>query len=57
MNIEFTQQQLQILNTAIIELPYRVAAPFIDHINHQVKRQQDLEVDKRGELSRQPSIN
>jgi hypothetical protein len=49
MNIEFTQQQLQILNTALIELPYRVAAPLIDHINHQIKRQQDLAFDERRE--------
>jgi 16S rRNA A1518/A1519 N6-dimethyltransferase RsmA/KsgA/DIM1 with predicted DNA glycosylase/AP lyase activity len=49
MKIEFNEQQLQVLNAAIIELPYRVSAPLIAHINQQIKEQQMLEFDERRE--------
>jgi hypothetical protein len=49
MKIEFNEQQLQVLNAAIIELPYRVSAPLIAHINQQIKEQQALEFDERRE--------
>ena len=49
MKIEFNEQQLSILNAAIIELPYRVSAPLIAHINQQIKEQQALEFDERRE--------
>jgi 16S rRNA A1518/A1519 N6-dimethyltransferase RsmA/KsgA/DIM1 with predicted DNA glycosylase/AP lyase activity len=49
MKIEFNEQQLQVLNAAIIELPYRVSAPLIAHINQQIQEQQALEFDARRE--------
>jgi 16S rRNA A1518/A1519 N6-dimethyltransferase RsmA/KsgA/DIM1 with predicted DNA glycosylase/AP lyase activity len=49
MKIEFNEQQLQVLNAAIIELPYRISAPLIAHINQQIKEQQMLEFDERRE--------
>lgn len=51
MKIEFNQQQLKVLNEALVELPFRVAAPLIDHINQQIKEQQALEIDKRREAA------
>jgi len=47
--ITFTEQQLQVLNAAIVELPYRISAPLIAHINQQIKEQQALEYDERRE--------
>jgi hypothetical protein len=37
--LTFTQEQLQILNTALLEVPYRLAAPLIASINSQIQRQ------------------
>lgn len=49
MKIEFNEQQLQVLSAALVELPYRVSAPLIAHINQQIKEQQALEFDERRE--------
>ena len=49
MKIEFNEQQLQVLNAALIELPFRIATPLIQHINQQIKEQQALEYDARRE--------
>jgi 16S rRNA A1518/A1519 N6-dimethyltransferase RsmA/KsgA/DIM1 with predicted DNA glycosylase/AP lyase activity len=49
MKIEFNEQQLQVLNAAIVELPFRISAPLINHINQQIKEQQALEFDARRE--------
>jgi hypothetical protein len=49
MKIEFNEQQLGILNAALVELPYRVAAPLIAHINQQIQEQRALEFDERRE--------
>jgi hypothetical protein len=43
MKIEFNEQQLQVLNAALAEIPYRMAAPLIQHINQQIQEQQNLE--------------
>ena len=43
MKIEFNEQQLQVLNAALVELPYRVAATLIAHINQQIQEQLNLE--------------
>jgi hypothetical protein len=51
MKIELNEQQLQVLNAALVELPYRMAAPLINHINQQIKEQQALEFDARHETS------
>jgi hypothetical protein len=42
MKIEFNEQQLQVLNLALVDLPYRVAAPLINHINAQIQKQFDV---------------
>lgn len=39
ITLTFTQEQLQILNAALVEIPYRVAAPLISEINKQIKDQ------------------
>ena len=49
MKIEFNEQQLQVLSAALVELPYRMSAPLIAHINQQIKEQQALEFDARRE--------
>jgi hypothetical protein len=49
MKIEFNEQQLQVLSAALVELPYRMSAPLINHINQQIKEQQALEFDERRE--------
>lgn len=37
--IEFNEKELQILNAAIIELPYKIAYPLIQSINEQISKQ------------------
>lgn len=39
ITLTFTQDQLQILNTALLEMPYKLAAPLISSINSQIQRQ------------------
>lgn len=39
--ISFSKNELQILNTALLEVPYRLAAPLISSINSQIQRQFD----------------
>ena len=39
ITISFTQEQLQVLNTALLEIPYKLAAPLISSINSQIQRQ------------------
>lgn len=51
MKLEFNEQQLSILNAAIVELPYRISAPLINHINQQIQEQRVLEFDERREKS------
>jgi hypothetical protein len=51
MKLEFNEQQLQVLSAAIIELPYRVSAPLIAHINQQIQEQRESEVNDKQEKS------
>lgn len=51
MKLEFNEQQLSVLNAAIVELPYRVSAPLINHINQQIQEQRALEFDARREAA------
>ena len=37
--ISFSKNELQILNTALLEVPYRLAAPLISSINSQIQQQ------------------
>lgn len=45
ITLSFTQEQLQVLNTALLEVPYRLAAPLISSINSQIQRQFDQRED------------
>ena len=57
MKIEFNEQQLQVLSAALVEIPYRMAAPLIAHINQQIKEQQALEFDAlREESENHPQV-
>lgn len=47
MKLELSEQQLNILNASLVELPYRIAAPLINHINQQIQEQFKLESDGR----------
>lgn len=37
--ITFTQQQLQVINMALGEIPFKHAAPLVDHINTEIQKQ------------------
>jgi hypothetical protein len=39
--LSFNKEQMTVLNTALIELPFKIAAPLIQEINAQVQRQFD----------------
>jgi len=39
VQIELSQEMLQVLDAALQQLPYRVAAPVIGEINRQLRRQ------------------
>lgn len=45
ITLEFTQDQLKVLNSALVEIPFRVAAPLIQQINLQIQQQFDKNVD------------
>lgn len=36
----FTAQQLAVINAALQELPFKVAAPLFDDLNRQIKEQE-----------------
>ena len=38
--IELTEQDLQVLNMAIGEIPFKLAAPLVDKLNKQIAEQQ-----------------
>jgi len=39
-NLKFTEQDLQVLNAALGELPMKIAAPFVQKLNEQIAKQQ-----------------
>lgn len=41
INLSFTSEQLAVVNAALSEIPYRIAAPLIQDINAQIQRQFD----------------
>jgi hypothetical protein len=47
MKIEFNEQQLKVLDAALVELPFRISAPLIQHINHQIHEQQIMLAEAR----------
>lgn len=40
-HFEFDEKDMQILNSALIELPFKVVAPLIDKINRQLTQAQN----------------
>ena len=38
--IELTEQDLQVLNMGIGEIPFKLAAPLVDKLNQQIAEQQ-----------------
>jgi precorrin-4 methylase len=42
MQIDFTIEQLSVLDKAIQQLPYYVAAPLIAHINKEIEKQKQV---------------
>lgn len=41
-NLSLNKEQLGIINAALMEAPYRIAAPLINELNVQVQRQFDI---------------
>lgn len=46
--IRFSQQQLAVLNNALVNMPYKDAAPLIAHINAEIQRSFDQKQDDDG---------
>lgn len=47
LKITFTQEQMQVLNDALIELPFKKAQPLIQHINAEIQRNFDEKADDK----------
>lgn len=47
INITLSHEQLDILSKVIVELPYKVAAPMIEHINKEIQKNFDKRVDEQ----------
>lgn len=45
VNITFTKDQLNVLNEALVSLPYKHAAPLIAHINAEIQRNHNEQAD------------
>lgn len=50
VSITFTKEQLKVLNDALVELPFREAAPLIQYINMQIQKHFDCQNDKQAEV-------
>ena len=37
-SINFTQEQLQVINAALGEIPFKHAAPLVQHINSEIQK-------------------
>lgn len=42
ITLTFTQEQMQVLNEALSNLPFKFAAPLINDINKQIQEQQNV---------------
>lgn len=42
MQIDFSLEQLGVLDKAIQQLPYYLAAPLVEHINKEIEKQQKI---------------
>ena len=45
--LSFTQEQLTIINSALVEIPHKFAAPLIADINSQIQKQFDAKADEQ----------
>lgn len=55
--IEFTENQLAVLNEALINIPYKHSAPIIQHINLEIQKCFDRNVDSRDIPSGAPDVS
>lgn len=48
MIIKFNEEMLKVVNSALIQLPYRISAPVISEINRQIQaiRESERDVNK-----------
>ena len=46
LTLIFTKEQITILNAALIELPFKIAAPLVYEINAQIKKQTEQKFDE-----------
>ncbi len=44
--IELTEQDLQVLNIALGEIPFKIAAPLVEKLNKQIVEQQKIKDEK-----------
>lgn len=51
MKIEFSREQLAVLDKALQQMPYYLASPLINHINAQLQNELDKGVGARGTSS------
>lgn len=49
ISITLNEQQLSTLSAALVELPFKIADPLIRHINAEIQKAFDREVDSRDE--------
>ena len=40
--ISFTPEQLQVVNEGLVNLPFKLSAPLISHINAEIQKQFDI---------------
>lgn len=55
VTIEFSQEQLSVLNDALGNMPFKVAAPLVQHINREIQKLFDAAVDARDMPSGAPA--
>lgn len=41
-NLSLTKEQLAVINSALMEAPYKIAAPLLQELNAQIQRQFDI---------------
>jgi len=53
--IEFSPAQLSVLNDALGNMPFKIAAPLVQHINSEIQKSFDAAVDARDMPSGAPA--
>ena len=49
MIIKFNEEMLKVVNSALIQLPYRISAPVISEINRQIQAIQESQKEQQIE--------